>query len=342
MRTCRLFHLNKELVIFLKAVINVVPLFSKLMIFAFIIAYIFAMLGHLLFRSYVSEWSSPLLSMVVIQKLFLPVDLLITMESVMSQVHPAFIIFFFANFLLSLIICNLSLSIVIDWYSDSLNNFNALVERESAYDNVFKAIYSRVRGRDRDGLNYEVLKDYVMVKHDEQGDHRSKFIQGEDSFNIKDLKQCQKYSSIDLLSLYHREKKKSKELDWEQTFVSKIKEVNHTTMALNMKDLIYKEGEKADKCYILVSGIASCFVDDKKLNLKKYIDIPAVSVLGGDTFFQSDGFYKETCIAAIDSVECIVLTKAVIFEDLDPYQLGTIMKLSQKTVSAVQSKFTSS
>jgi hypothetical protein len=333
LRACRLFHLNHELVVFLKAVIDVVPLFSKLMIFAFIVAYIFAMLGHLLFGPYVEEWSSPLLAMVVVQKLFLPVDLINIMEATMTKVHPLSILFFFANFLLSLIICNLSLSIVIDWYSDSLNNFKEIIARENEYENVFKAIYSRVRGRDRDGINYEVLKDYIMAKENEQGDHRSKFIQGEESFNVNDLKQCQKYATIDLMDLYLREKKKTSDLNWVQTFLTKIKEASLPTVTFETKDAIYQAGEKANKCYILVSGIVACFTADHQC------DVTAVNVLGGNTFFSSDGVYEESCVA-VDSVECLVLTKKAILEDiLDPYLLGTILRLAQKTRVEMDMKY---
>lgn len=333
LRACRLFHLNHELVVFLKAVIDVVPLFSKLMIFAFIVAYIFAMLGHLLFGQYVEEWSSPLGAMVVIQKLFLPVDLIEIMEATMTKVHPFSIFFFFANFLLSLIICNLSLSIVIDWYSDSLNNFKEIIARENEYENVFKAIYSRVRGRDRDGINYEVLKDYIMAKENEQGDHRSKFIQGEETFNVNDLKQCQKYATIDLVDLYVREKKKTSDLNWVQNFLSKIKEASLPTIIVKEKEEIYKEGKKAKKCFILVGGVATCYSEGR------VCDVTAVNVLGGNTFFSSGGVYEESCVA-VDTVECLVLTKKAILDDiLDPYLLGQILRLAHKTRIEMEMKY---
>lgn len=295
------------------------------------------MFGHLIFGMYLKAWSTPLSSMVVIQKLFLPIDLMEIMEDTMTHVHYLAILYFFANFLLSLIICNLSLSIVIDWYSDSLNNFNELFERERAYENVFKAIYSRVRRRDRDNLNYDILKDYIMVKND-QSDHRAKFLKGEESFNESDLKQCQKYANIDLIELYKREKKKSNALQWEETFVSRLKDSKPRVIQLNMKESLYQLGEKAENCFILINGIASCFLKDEQLELTKCLDFTAVSVLGSEAIFESNGVYQENCVAAVESVECIVLSRNDILEELDPALVGTILRLAQKTKQTIQQK----
>lgn len=328
LRCCRMFYINDDLRAFISAVIGVGPIFFQNMLFAVIVAYIFAMVGNILFGAYCHDWSTPLLAMVTVEKLFLPFDLLDVMEDVTSHVHPIAIIYFLVYFLMSLIICNLSLSIVIELYSDilKLKGYDPKHDIER-YEALYRSIVERAMTRRvLAGIHCDFHK-FIMIRNDNHNnDHRTKFVEGELKITTKDLKACQKYAKLNLVKLFENHNRKLKDVTWEADFVRDLKELGMgKVVQFNEGDELVTSGENAIQGLFLIGGTVRVLDPDGS-----HVTIGATHMLGTN-FLCPNSQYTRTCIANNDSVECIVIQQSELEEQRDHAVIGQLLRMCFKS-----------
>ena len=330
-RCCRMFYINEDLAAFISALVGVGPVFVQNMLFAVIVAYIFAMVGNILFGAYCAAWATPLRAMVTVEKLFLPFDLLDVMEDVLHNVHPAAILYFLVYFLMSLIICNLSLSLVIELYSDILKakDFDAVQEADK-YDRLYQTIKSRAITRKVLAGVKSDFRNYRMVKSG-RNDHRLKFVEGELGITEKDLKACKKYSNLDLGKLFDSYNKKLKDVTWEADFVRDLKNLKMGTVQLFSEgQCITSRGQKALRGYLLISGTVRVQNADGTPLLDVLMD--PHNVFGG-SFLCPGSVYAHTCVAN-GPVECIVIHQDELVEHSDHPVIGQLIRMCFKSSDA--------
>ena len=325
LRCLRICRMSKDLSTFINAMIDVMPLFLQSMSFAFVVIYIFAMGGNLLFGPYVERFSTPMLSMVAMNQLFLPASFVEVMEEVMEKYHPLAMVYFTAYFILSLIICNLSLSIIIEWYSDNLNDKSkaARKSREASDHQLFMNIMNRAMGRKVMSGNCELyFKDIRFSRHT-SSDHRVKLV-GTDTVDLDDLKKCQKYSNIDLTKMYNAVHRHHKDVNMEVEFIRRARESDAcTTKTFAAGEELFRSGEEAANCYLVISGIV---LVTPAYNPHHAVSVHAVTAVGYDAM-QPQGVYSTTCVAEAD-VECLVFSQDNIAIDLDPELSGILMRIA--------------
>jgi hypothetical protein len=351
-RIIRVFRTNEELSSFVEGIVSVAPIFFQNMGFAFIVNYIFAMLGQLFFHHYVLCFSTPAEAMITLLKLFLPFNFLDVLEEVMEKVHPIVIIYFLSFFLMSLIISNLSLTIIIEWYSDSLKEKKSKAKdgkgssskSEQQYEHLFHTIVSRARlrrvfsSRSDVELLYSNLR---MIKSSSSfsgssssssSDHRLIFVE-KDGLTItkNDLKKCQKHSNINLLEFYEAQSKELKKLTWEADFVQDLLEAKvGKVKKFHVGEVLCHQETPALEGFILIAGVVEIRLSEKD-EKKKDIVIKALQLLGG-TCLSPHGIHPHTCVAASDDVECLVISKdAVMSDQIDQHIIGQLLRLYYKT-----------
>jgi hypothetical protein len=328
LRCCRMFYINDDLRAFISAVIGVGPIFFQNMLFAVIVAYIFAMVGNILFGAFCEAWSTPLRAMVTVEKLFLPFDLLDIMEDVTENVHPAAIIYFLVYFLMSLIICNLSLSIVIELYSDilKLKGYDPKQDIER-YEALYKSIVERAMTRKvLAGIKCDFHSLRMVKSNDQKDDHRIKFVDGELGINMKDLKACQKYAKLNLVKLFENHNRKLKDVTWEADFVRDLKELGMgKVVQFNEGDKLITSGQDATKGFLLIGGTVRIIEADGS-----NVTIGPTHILG-NSFLCPNMKYTRTCIANKDSVECIVIQQSELEEQQDHAVIGQLLRMCFKS-----------
>ena len=326
-RILRVARMNKDLHTFINAMIDVMPLFLQSMSFAFVVIYIFAMGGNVLFGAYVESFSTPLGAIVMMNQLFLPVGYLEVMEEVMEKYHPAAIIYFTAYFILSLIICNLSLSIIMEWYSENLNDKSrdARKSKEESDNRLFTNILNRAMGRKLMTGHAELLRfKEIRFSRTSTEDHRVK-LAGTDSVDLNDLKKCQKYSNIDLTKMYNEVHRSHKDVNMEVEFIRKVKETEaFTSRSFEAGETLFRAGEEAQDCFLVVAGSV-------RISFAVDVDVPvsvhAVSFVGYDAL-RPKGLHSKTCVVdGPGPVECLVFSQDNIAIDLDPELAGILMRL---------------
>ena len=327
-RCCRMFYINEDLAAFISALVGVGPVFVQNMLFAVIVAYIFAMVGNILFGAYCAAWATPLQAMVTVEKLFLPFDLLDVMEDVIQNVHPAAILYFLVYFLMSLIICNLSLSLVIELYSDILKmkDYDDALESDK-YERLYQSIKTRALTRKVLAGVRSDFRNFRMVKND-RNDHRLKFVEGDLGITAKDLKACKKYSNIDLLKLFDSHNKKLKDVTWETDFVRDLKDLKMGKIKhFSEGERIITKGHEALCGYVLISG--SVRVENADDGTLLDIVMSSINVFGS-RFLCSSSVYSHTCVAD-EPVECIAIHQDELVERSDHPVIGQLLRMCFKT-----------
>jgi hypothetical protein len=100
----------------------IMPIFAQTITLALIIAYSFAILGHSMFGPQSEYFSTPSMSVLTMLQLFFGVDFRIVVEKTQSTASTNAYLFFIAFYVIGvLIVCNLINTIIIQFYSDSLN-----------------------------------------------------------------------------------------------------------------------------------------------------------------------------------------------------------------------------
>jgi hypothetical protein len=335
-RIIRVFHTNHDLTSFVDGIVSVAPIFFQNMGFAVIVNYIFAMFGQIFFGQYVHCFSTPAFAMITVLKLFLPFNFLDVLEDVMEKVHPIAIIYFLSFFLMSIIISNLSLSIILEWYSDSLKEKSRDKSKAGEqYDHLFHTIVSRARVRRifSHTIDTQTLYENIrMIKsHDTNSDHRLKFVEKGSSLITKtDLKKCQKYSKINLIEFFDAQSKELKNLTWEADFVKDLLQTKIGKIKkFNLGEVLCYQDTPAIEGFILTTGLAEIRLSQKD-SQKKDIVIKSLQLLGGNCLSPA-GRHTVTCVAASDDVECIVITKDAVRQDIDQHVIGQLLRLHYKT-----------
>jgi hypothetical protein len=238
--------------------------------------------------------------------------------------------------LMSIIISNLSLSIILEWYSDSLKEKSRDKSKEGEqYDHLFQTIVSRARVRrvlTSNGTDPQTLYDNIrMVKsHDSNSDHRLKFVEKGSTITKSDLKKCQKYAKINLVDFSEAQSKEIKNLTWEADFVKDLLQgkIGKLKKFAAGEVLCYQD-TPALEGFILTTGLAEIRLSQKDSH-KKDIVIKALQLLGGSCL-SPVGQHSHTCVAASDDVECIVITKDAVRQDIDQHIVGQLLRLYYKT-----------
>jgi len=263
----------------------------------------------------------------MMNQLFLPVGYLEVMEEVMEKYHPAAIIYFTAYFILSLIICNLSLSIIMEWYSENLNDKSrdARKSKEESDNRLFTNILNRAMGRKLMTGHAELLRfKEIRFSRTSTEDHRVK-LAGTDSVDLNDLKKCQKYSNIDLTKMYNEVHRSHKDVNMEVEFIRKVKETEaFTSRTYEAGETLFRAGEEAEECVLVVSGaVQIAFASEPDVP----VSVHAVSVVGYDSL-QPKGRHSKTCVVeGPGPVECLVFSQDNIAIDLDPDLAGSLMRM---------------
>eukprot|EP01041_Mallomonas_annulata_P001488 gene1488-2867_t len=328
MRICRM---DKDLSTFINAMIDVMPLFCQSMTFALIVTYIFAMMGNLMFGDYIDKWNSPLKAMVVMNTLFLPANFVSVMEEAMEEVHELSALYFTAYFILSLLVGNLSLSVIIEWYSENVNDKSndARESRAEANNQLFQTIIKRAMGRRilRGGTNKDKVhfNDIRYTKRTST-DHRAKLV-GASTVDLDDLKKCQKYSNIDLAKFYNETYRHHKDVNAETEFILKAKECGAcTTKKFDAGAILFNQGSLATDIILITLGdVKVKHPNDSDLD----VQLHAVNAIGYESL-QPKGIYGMTCVAE-SSVECLMFSQDDLTMGLDPELAGSLIRLVYKS-----------
>mmetsp|Transcript_26414 Transcript_26414/g.39191 ORF Transcript_26414/g.39191 Transcript_26414/m.39191 type:complete len:931 (+) Transcript_26414:243-3035(+) len=332
MRCCRIFHIHGDLAAFMTAIIAVAPIFMQNMMFAVIVAYIFSMLGHIFFGAQLTAWSTPVRAMITVQQLFLPVNLLDVMEEAMAAVHPIAIVYFLGFFLMSLIIFNLSLTIIIEWYSECLKEKPSDSTKDNEkYDQLFKSILARALARKILSNKSETTSfhNYRMVRADGFGsDHRMKFVEGTAAITKKDLASCQKYAKIDLVKMFEEHNKKLKDITWEADFLhevegSKVCIVQHFSKG----DVICRKDQPATQGFLLTEGYVD--IIHASGDPRKTVSMGPINFLGSMCIVPA-GVNANTVVAS-DDVSGFVITRDAVLHELDQVISGQLVRMAFKT-----------
>lgn len=334
-RAMRVINENKDLATFLDAIPGVTSLFIQQMMFAFVTVYMFAMLGNLLFGRFSEKWVNPLAAMVTSQHLFLPADFVDTVEDTMEKTSVLAIFFFILFFFVSLVVCNIALSIVIEWYGDALNEDGktAAVKEKKATEQLFQAAKSRANtrsilrsvGLSRDGARCHLYLDGITCYRESKSDMRSKLV-GPLSLEHKDLADCQKYASIDLIKGFD-EFKKAQESKDEAAFIDSFSEAEVGAMEdFSDEDVLFSAGETATKGYLLVSGSVRI-----QHSAGRWYNVQPLAFLGS-AVLQPNGVHTMNCKANGD-VKCLVISQEDVVAQLSDELSGSLTRLAFKTMA---------
>lgn len=263
LRCLRMANLNDDLQDFTGAILDIIPALFETFIFTFIVTYIFGALGNILFGTYMEEWSTPLKAVVKTQELTFMVGYLSSMEAAMAAVHPLAIVYFASYLILSLTVSNIALSMIIDLHGnvlDANSKKNREKQRQSVAQ-VFVKLIDQARIRGVVGKSHRPLNFQGVTMSEFQTSDVRHFV-AKDGFekgiNLEDLKQCQKYASVDLVKLYNDQQRvlqKDMDSNWERDFLDSLMEFSKKAQKIYQSDeVIYQEGQVADKVFILIEG----------------------------------------------------------------------------------------
>lgn len=341
LRCCRILITNKELSAFCSSVLSVGPLFCENMVFGLVILYMFGMTGNLLFSSFMDIWATPISSTITVQKLFLPFDLLDIMELTMEKVHPMSLLFFFLYFLMSIIVSNLSLSIILEWHAqmfEELSKPASINETKMvSHEILFKTIKERLIARKYNATRrsfadvalykerLEKINKYRMYLKEKQADYRMKFVEDIEHLSAKDLKACQKYSNIDLAAFSKVLNRQQKDLTWETDFVEQASKDHMQELAPGTTFIV--RGSPAVACYLISAG--TVLVERYVGDCKEEVDLGPINLVGAACLTPASK-YKYSC-TAVTPVECLVFPQDSISSGLDTDHAGHLLRMAHKT-----------
>ena len=338
-RTLRVIQLNKELETFLKASTGVTFLFIQQMMFAFVSVYMFAMLGNLLFGAHCENFEDPLAATVTCQRLFLPADFIDVTEDTMSKTSVLSIVFFVVYFFVSLVICNIALSIVIEWYADCLNeDGKSAAEREElAKEKTVEAILERARHRSvmrsigfmKTGSKRKLHFEGLKCTRNVDNDHRAKLV-GPLSLTQKDLEDCQKQSPLDLVKGFKEYQIAAQSKDEGAVVANFVDAGAGTVQKLEESEVLIKAGDAAEKCFLLIKGQVRVELMNGSRHTLKPLCLLGYEVL------QPNATYNYSWVTETP-VEVLILEQTEILEDLDQDLCGSLLRLSFKTKDMITS-----
>mmetsp|Transcript_6435 Transcript_6435/g.12358 ORF Transcript_6435/g.12358 Transcript_6435/m.12358 type:complete len:1014 (-) Transcript_6435:1303-4344(-) len=354
-RCCRILITNADLSAFLSSVVSVGPLFFENMVFGLVILYMHGMAGYLLFGSTLDMWATPINATVTVQKLFLPFDLLDIMELTMEKVHKLSILFFFLYFLMSIIVSNLSLSIILEWHAQMFEELskpaNVAEKKKVSHEILFKTIKDRVISKSAYKKNPSfadiakanelatTIAKYRMYFRGKKADYRMKFVDDIEHLSAKDLKACQKYSTIDLAAFSKLINRQQKDLTWETDFVEHARK-DHSVHAIKAGNTFIVQGEAALKCFLISSGtvIVEVTVTKNKGNTSskrvEKVEIGSINLVGS-ACLTPDSRYHYSC-TAVQDVECLIFTQETILQELDSDHAGQLLRMAHKTSAVLK------
>lgn len=352
LRCCRILITNSELSAFLSSVVSVGPLFCENMVFGLVILYMHGMAGYLLFGSYLEIWATPITATVTVQKLFLPFDLLETMETTMENVHKMSIFFFFLYFLMSIIVSNLSLSIILEWhaqmYAEVSKPADITEKKKVSHEILFKTIKDRIVSRRANKKNPSFIdiakakelsttfSRYRMYFRGQKADYRMKFVDEIEQLSAKDLKACQKYSSIDLASFSKLINRQQKDLTWETDFVEHARK-DHSVHVIKPGTVFIVQGDPAVKCFLISSGTVSVEMTTSVGTTRKSTEEVLIGSINlvGSACLTPESCFQYTCRVEKE-VECLIFTQESILHELDSDHAGQLLRMAHKTSSVLK------
>lgn len=337
LKCVRITNLNKDLRNFSMALIDVIPALTETFAFSFIITYIFGALGNLLFGVYMEEWRTPLRAVVKAQQLTFMVDFLSSTEAAMDQVHPSASLFFVFYLILSLAVSNIALSIIIELQNNMLAGKTSKDRdtQKAKLDLMFNKIKDQARARAvfNTSRSRQMNFSNIVMSQFQSSDTRH-FIadmDGEKELKIEDIKQCQKYSSIDLIGHYNKEHRNHRDQHWEVDFLA-------AAVDNGVKDLrTYKSGqtvivagEPAKHLFLIVSGTV-CVSEPRALGLAY---VSAASFVGQESL-SPNSTYQFQCVADSEAV-LLVLTQRDFTDTLDSDLCGSILRMGLKSFGKME------
>lgn len=336
LRAFRLINVNNDLRNLSGAMYDVLPVLCETMMFTFIIAYMFGLVGYFFFGSY-KEWSSPLLAYVEANQLAFMFNFLSSMEAAMEKVHPAAIIFFVVYLILSLIVDNIALSIIIDLHSNVLTMKESLTVdgQISKLDIAFERMVSQARSRVAFTSNGGQLnfKNVSMAKF--QSAEVRKYLCGNKDglITIEDVKQCKPYSTVDLIQIYNDHHRNHQDLNWEVDFIKCVKEAGvYHTQTYESDEVIFSAGEAANTLYLLTNGYVRIYRSDDQS-----VGMYPTNFLGVECM-QPNGKYNYDCIAD-GAVSCVVFSQDDIAHKLNEDLCGFILRMAFKSNAQVEKEY---
>ena len=335
-RCIRIININKDLKQFSIALIDVIPALIETFTFSFIVTYIFGCIGHILFGSYISEWGSPLAAIVKTQKLTYMLDFLFTTEKTMRLIHPITCFYFIFYLILTLTVSNIALSIIIELQNNILSN-----KTTKEYDNqknklelMFNKIKDQARLRaiftNTGNLNFSNI---IMSKF--QSSDTRHFIADindeKDYFNIDDIKACQKYSTIDLISRYYMENRNNTEQHWEVEFLTSVTDYGiKDRRVYSPGEVVYIAGECAKELFLVLRG--SFILSEPHCMGAAFAS--ASYFIGHETLTPNTK-YQWQCAAETEA-EVIVFTQNDITDNLNSDLCGTILRMTLKSYKKLE------
>merc|ERR1711871_507389 len=347
-RCLRVVALNKELETFLKAISGATPLFLQQMMFAFVSVYTFAMLGNLLFGSFSEHFETPLAATLTCQRLFLPTDFIDVAEDTVSKTSIFSILFFVIYFFVSLVVCNIALSIVIEWYADCLNEDakSASAKTEIAQEKLLEGVVNRAHTRNtlcmmKTTFNGKFAKlaskrtklhlDGIKIQKKASNDHRHQLVGGDVKLNLQDLMECKKYyhKDVDLVKDF-KDFTHAQETKDDANFITYFVNAD-VGEKQNIKDgvTLIETGQDAIVGYILISGKVKVLCPNGH-----WYSIGPLNFLGHE-ILQPDAHYHFT-YKAEDSVEVLKLCQHEVMKEMDDELAGKLVKLMFKTKENIQ------
>uniref|UniRef100_A0A7S3M3M3 Cyclic nucleotide-binding domain-containing protein n=1 Tax=Spumella elongata TaxID=89044 RepID=A0A7S3M3M3_9STRA len=336
LRCFRIANLNKDLRNFSMALFDVLPALTETFTFSFIITYIFGALGNLLFGTYMEEWRTPLRSVVKAQQLTFMVDFLSSTEKAMEQVHPFASLFFVFYLILSLAVSNIALSIIIELQNNMLagktskDRDGEKVKLELMFNKIkdqarMRSIFSRNKGH----MNFSNIVMSQFQSSDTR--HFIADMDGEKELKLEDIKSCQKYSSIDLVSHYNREHRDHTDQHWEVEFLTAAKESGvKEQRTFKPKEVMCTPGDSAEFLYLIISGsVAVC----EPPNLGSAY-ISAAQFVGQESLYPN-GRYTWLCVAESETI-ALVLSRSDVTDKLDTDLCGAILRMSLKSFAKTE------
>ena len=342
LRCLRIRNLNKHLLSFSMAIVDVLPTLCETFTFTLIITFILGMTGHVLFGSYMEEWRTPLLGFVKALRLSYMVDFLLSLEEAMEKVHPTSLLFFLFLLLLQLAVSNIALSIIIE-VQNSLLSGKTSADREQQrrkIEQIFqeKKDCARKRAAFSRKIHYDYRFNAIEISQFQSSDTRC-FIadmDGEDSsvVSLDELKKCQKYASIDLADFYHR----YKDLSWEMDFIQALLSCQVGRVRVFMlDDLVFDAGAAADSLFVVFKG--SLRLKGQGLAHRQAM-VDAINVVGSDCL-HAEGKHEFRCEAIDDETKCVELTRAEVEKHLANDLSGALLRLCFKSSAFISSNMTS-
>ena len=360
LRCCKMMVLNKDLQDLWVSCISVAPAFFEVMMFAFTFTYMFSMVGFLLFGAQSEEWSTPIQSFVTGLSLCLPQDFVETMEKTMLDTHWSSSFFFYIYFVLGMVITNLSLSIIMEWYAahQSKDSEDRAMQEENAMQQLFVAVQNhaitRMRLSQSFGLGYRQLpplsKRYISTNFANMGVERidvDKKLYGDaEKITLPDLKQCQKQSTINLEEHFNRYQKQHKNLETEANFMAELHRHPKTQLVelVDGEELFHCGGD-ARKGYFIVDGCVELITADGIGAVIKCSNFVGVEVL------EKSRTYNMTCKGRVGSkhdsihlkssskdnvvARLLAITHDMIQLDFDEVTCGMVLNMSFKTQDSV-------